>query len=782
MPASGKRRLPRRLRGRARNWAVAAGLACLGSFVAADACAVDYGVYGGGGGGGGGSSVGGGGGGGGALVVGGTVYNGDGGLAGDYFLFPGLYEDPDPGIGTYSSTPITSDFDTITIGSGGQGGDSSAYTPANQDGRDGNASELSSISTASTITAGSIEVIGGGGGAPGLSGMDSGGGGGGGDSNAGGQGGAFSTRQTSPGGAGRGDGGTNFNPDVISSRPIGGEGGAAIFSVGNIYLSNSVLVKSGGKGEKTLGGKGGDAEFHVTNTLYATGAANLDFTVRDGAVDASIANLDTGANNVTLTFDETVGATAIGTMNLGNLSFDGGNTLTLTRSAAWTAGFTAAGNITVKGKNSVFTSAVGYDANILAFTFDSATAAGDVMLDASGNQAINLSNTTMVQLTASGALSGLTGDDTITLVKNVFDSTFNPSYGSNTDSLNDGIFTYNYNSYVQGSDLLVRLKRSLPGGNPNVPIGWGPAAVLSGINSGFDRIVGSLRDNSCLSLGQPFGCGWQVQSGRAFIFADLGFDSLRIGGSSHVNTDYWSGLVGVGTKRETGSGLLFGGAFLEGGYGDYDSYGWYTGERFRGRGDSKHFGGGVLARLTLKNCLYVEGSLRLGMTWNDLKIRTPSPSVLGMHSYDSNAMYWGGHLGAGKLFALTGVDSIETYGRLYYTRVEKDNTRLRSGYDLRFSASESVRSRLGFRYARTLTSTTSVYGGAAWEYEFKGKVKTHIDGYRSADRSLRGHSGIAEAGVRWGSSCTKWEVDLKGQASIGKRRGLGGSLSVGYGF
>lgn len=792
-----RRRRPARMRGKVRNWAVAAGLACLGSFVACDASAADLGVFGGGGGGGAGSYNGGGGGGAGAVIINGVKNNGtdyDGlqydGKGGETDLTANTVSDPaaersQPGFG---GTPTTPALAGITVGNGGEGG---SYIGGRESGKPGFGS---AFVTAGTFSAevDNLRVVGGGGGG-GMTSRYASGGGGAGYFDGGSSGKTTSSPIPTPGGVGPGGGGGWTNQGGFGFSKPGGNGGDAEFTTtGSVTVRNGVEVASGANGgldngPGDSGGTGGSVIFDVATLKTAgAGAKDFSFNLRGGDINATIGALDLTTSDVKLDLIVTVQTggeaplAARGTFSLGDLVFGVRKTLTLTGYDAirWN-NVAAGGSIAVRGAGSVFTSDVDYAANTagrtLSFVLDDTVkdaAAGRIMLDASGVGSVLVSRHTGTQLAIEGKMSRFANGSEIVLIRNVEDApALGDKYREHVHKVEDSFFAYDFRTGVKDDDLVARVGRSLSPGSKSP--GGSSLTVVDNVNNGFDRIQNVLADNYFQPgvIGSRF-CNNQA---RPFVFSSIGFNSVMLRTGSHSNADQTSALVGIGARANAAACDLFYGGFIEGGYSDYSYHGKTTTGRLKADGDAKHLGVGGLLRYSLCNGLMFEGSLRVGRAWNDFNL----PNDNG---YKTVATYWGGHLGIGKFFQVSTVSNLELYGRFLYTRLGGDSKTVSSGYRLDIDATESTRSSLGFRYNHKIGGGFALVAGAAWEYEFAGKGKTLIDRVRTPDSSVRGSTGLAELGVKWKSDASAWDVSLKARGMVGKRQGIGGQFSVGYGF
>jgi len=184
---------------------------------------------------------------------------------------------------------------------------------------------------------------------------------------------------------------------------------------------------------------------------------------------------------------------------------------------------------------------------------------------------------------------------------------------------------------------------------------------------------------------------------------------------------------------------------------------------------------GVIAKQTNHNNFYYEDSLRGGRIKNDY-------ASDGGSSYDVKSNYFAAHLGAGKILELKNKDSVDVYGKLFYTRQNGADTTL-AGYKLSLNTVNSFRTRLGARYNHRLTEFSTIYGGLAWQYEFSGKAEAVYDGTATPTPSVKGSTGIMELGWKVNPNKNdKFEIDLGLKGYTGVQRGVGANAVFNWKF
>ena len=194
-----------------------------------------------------------------------------------------------------------------------------------------------------------------------------------------------------------------------------------------------------------------------------------------------------------------------------------------------------------------------------------------------------------------------------------------------------------------------------------------------------------------------------------------------------------------------------------------------------------HTGIGFFARMDNDGGFWVEGSVRGGRLSSDYRGMVGDIAT----SYDADNNYYGLHLGAGKIIPSGENGSFDVYGRFFYTHQDDVSTTLKTGDHYKFGKVDSSRLRVGARYTSGLGTANSYYAGLAYEYEVSGKARgsyynhgAHIGDTPSP--SLRGGSVMLELGWQMKPSDSPLTLDLGLTGWAGKRRGLGGHVSLNW--
>ena len=249
-------------------------------------------------------------------------------------------------------------------------------------------------------------------------------------------------------------------------------------------------------------------------------------------------------------------------------------------------------------------------------------------------------------------------------------------------------------------------------------------------------------------------------------FVAIGGSKMRYETGSYVDVNGWNGALGIAKK---GGDMTYGIA-LEHGKGSYDSY---LDSGAHADGDIKSTGGVIFGELKQDNGVHFDAALRAGRVKSDYQSATTS--------YDESSTYYGFSLGGGKEIAMNDKAALDLYGRFYYTHTNSSDTTASSGEKLAFDAVNSQRIRLGGRYTVDMNDNGQAYAGLAWQYEFGGDAKAAINGYAAPTPSLKGHSGIVEAGYKLNAG-KNLVLDFNLNGAFGKQRGFGGALVAQWQF
>ncbi|MBO5590862.1 MAG: hypothetical protein J5923_06475 [Acidaminococcaceae bacterium] len=328
---------------------------------------------------------------------------------------------------------------------------------------------------------------------------------------------------------------------------------------------------------------------------------------------------------------------------------------------------------------------------------------------------------------------------------------------------------------LQGSDLIYTVETGTHKHDPEPVLEAQPQThnVLMAMTAGMQMVKqgGDFMNKAASGLG----ASENTDADGSSVFAAVGGGAGRTETGSHVKTHTWNGIVAVGASRKIGSGTFQWGVFGEYGKGNYSLHN----DTGRGDGDAHYAGGGLLAKWTNKHDVYTEVGVRLGRM-SDKASDLLEDADGNRYGYDIHTNYYGAHLGFGKVFRYKGGRSLDVYGKYFYTK--RDGADFEAGGHYSLDSVKSSVLRVGARYG-TSDKRWNWYGGLAYEYEFDGKATGRADGAEIRAASIKGGSVRGELGIRMEATKTSpWKADIRLTGYAGKRRGIGGNVSVAYTF
>ena len=358
-----------------------------------------------------------------------------------------------------------------------------------------------------------------------------------------------------------------------------------------------------------------------------------------------------------------------------------------------------------------------------------------------------------------------------------------------TGTLTDGLITIDKGIKVaigpDGNKLVGVINGTTPpGGGGTTPPGGGSlyadadakspvetqSAALTMLNLGHDFLTTAGYENAALAVDGE-------EEGSVNPFITMSANNQKLDTGSHVDLKAWNMNLGFAKKINNNSGKLLIAPVIEYGRGSYDSY---LDNGTHGDGDAHFWGAGLMAKQLNDDGLYYEGSLRAGRMSTDYQ-----SAVAGGIKYDSYATYYAAHLGMGKVVQLNDKDTLDYYGKLFYTRQQGDKVIVGAGATYDFDATTSLRTRLGARYTHQLSDKNAFYAGLAWQHEFDGEsnaiVATTLGSASAPAPSMKGDTGIMELGWRVNNS-DKFELGLGVNGSVGKQKGVGFNMSLNFSF
>lgn len=299
-------------------------------------------------------------------------------------------------------------------------------------------------------------------------------------------------------------------------------------------------------------------------------------------------------------------------------------------------------------------------------------------------------------------------------------------------------------------------------------------ASMALANGSADLVAGAGYVNAAQAVKEAKDSGNAVSAMVPYAAANYG--SVRQESGSYVDVDSANFNIGFAKEVKNSNGTLLFGPMVEYGRGNYESH---LDDGTVGTGTGQSFGVGMMARQTNDNGFYYEGSLRYGKSTSTY---SSNNLVAGKTiSYDNSANYWGAHAGVGKVVKLSGDNSIDMYGKLFYTRQGASSVNV-DGDTLDFSAVSSKRSRIGFRYIHGTSQVRSIYAGLAWQHEFDGSAHATANGFSTPSPSVKGDSGMLELGVLIAPKASPVSFDLGVSGWAGKQKGYSLNANMCWSF
>ncbi|WP_291937496.1 autotransporter outer membrane beta-barrel domain-containing protein [Campylobacter sp.] len=263
-----------------------------------------------------------------------------------------------------------------------------------------------------------------------------------------------------------------------------------------------------------------------------------------------------------------------------------------------------------------------------------------------------------------------------------------------------------------------------------------------------------------------------------FPFAISEAYSLRYETGSHVNSKGYGVAAGLASLTENFAGDILSGVFVEYGKANYDSY---LDSGLHADGDSEYIGGGLMLKQNFTSGTYLDASFHVGKISSDYNSNdwtyAIAPGVLAHNEkFDISSTYIATHIGIGQIFDLSQSNKLDVYTKWLYAYTDDADATISSGERYHFDSVTSNRLRAGLRDTINLKDEHNLYFGGAYEYEFSGDAKASTMGLDAPKPSLKGSTGVFEAGYKYESK--NLILSLGGKGYIGKTRG--GAINAGF--
>jgi len=476
------------------------------------------------------------------------------------------------------------------------------------------------------------------------------------------------------------------------------------------------------------------ADTLIGNGISAQGAIKIQGAINalNGSSMTRVAGGDISANTITAGSINASSVTVNGDITTGSINVTGnveGANITINNGASKVGGtLTASGNLNIEGTSTL--------------------KAEKIKLTA-GNDKLNITSTATGTILSAGSVVDSSGNNID--MNQAVDT-------SKTTTSTEGLFTRVYGTSVSGNSVTSGVVNNTLSEKSKSVVET-QIASLAGVITSADLLSNAGFSNASQAVQQSNAEGG---SAREMVpYAAVGYGNMRQESGSHVDVQGSAFNIGFAKEVKNGSGKLLFGPMIEYGRGSYESY---LDDGTKGDGNTQNFGLGVMARQNNDNGTYYEGSLRYGKLTSNY-----NSGDLGA-DYDTDANYWGAHLGLGKVFQLNDKNSIDTYCKFFYTNQGSSSANI-SGSNVEFDAVKSKRSRLGFRFNHATSDVRSIYAGLAWQHEFDGSACATVDGYSTPSPSIKGDSMMVELGVNVAPKSSPVSFDLGVSGWAGKQKG-----------
>lgn len=263
-----------------------------------------------------------------------------------------------------------------------------------------------------------------------------------------------------------------------------------------------------------------------------------------------------------------------------------------------------------------------------------------------------------------------------------------------------------------------------------------------------------------------------------FPFAISEAYSLRHETGSHVNSKGYGVAAGLASLTPNSAGEILSGVFVEYGRANYDSY---LDNGLHADGISEYIGGGLMLKQVFSSDAYIDASFHVGKISSDYNSNDWTYAAVGgglahEQKFDISSTYMATHIGIGQIFDLSQSNKLDVYTKWLYAYTDDADATISSGERYHFDSVTSNRVRAGLRDTINLKDEHNLYVGGAYEYEFKGDAKASTMGLDAPKPSLKGSTGVFEAGYKYDSK--NLILSLRGKGYIGKTRG--GAINAGF--
>ena len=349
----------------------------------------------------------------------------------------------------------------------------------------------------------------------------------------------------------------------------------------------------------------------------------------------------------------------------------------------------------------------------------------------------------------------------------------------------------------QGISLLYDVRTDIDMSGKNV------TATILGCQTATGGICPTARVNPQLkALSEGYLAGSELVKRGADLVADDAFKAIdsqnnrkgyvpfvilsgqhnRYNSGSHIKSNDFLLTGGLSYQKDG----LTGGAFLEAGWGSYDTYNSFVNAAdVHGDGNDRYYGVGMLGRYEFANGIYADASLRFGQNRNKFNSGDIINSVTGeIARYNLKGNYASAHLGGGYRIPINAKNQLDLSAKYLWTRLGGKDAVIAED-NIHFDKVNSHRVRLNGEWSHQYSNTLTLKAGLGYEQEFDSKAKAITYGSFDIDKaSVKGGTGILSLGatVRPIASQQNLTLDIAANGYVGKREGVGASVRMNYAF
>jgi|GEM_PF-720575 hypothetical protein len=301
-------------------------------------------------------------------------------------------------------------------------------------------------------------------------------------------------------------------------------------------------------------------------------------------------------------------------------------------------------------------------------------------------------------------------------------------------------------------------------------------AGLVGLNQAGDLVAGQAMASASAV----------AAAGKPSLFSAVSASDSRTKTGSFIDTTGVNFLLGLAYRFQRPDAGPLAAIFMETGYNRHDSENEsFAASTIQGKGNHKYLGGGLSGRWDKMFAgLYSEGSLRIGYNRSTSRIDNYQTADGGKRipEYRLRGLYYGAHAGLGYELSLPNCFTLDLSARYFWNHQKGDNLSLMND-PIRFDSVDSHRVRVGGRLAWK-GGWINPYAGAYFEREYHGKATATHYQYSLESPSMRGNTGLFEAGLElkpesWSQRAS---LDMGATANVGRRKGIGGHVAFRWEF